>query len=847
MSLPRQRLSISEKGEQWGKDTIDHYEMLTYNSSSSNRTSNYNKRINYDLFNGKFNKADLEYVCNPLGISNSEFPATLQHYDVLSPAFNLLIGEEVKRPDNCIVVSDSPNDINRKQDSLKKSINSLLQQMLMQEVDPSTIDPTQPLPTPEQILKYERHNISDLIESQANKMLKFVKKDVNTKDVFKKGFKDVLCAGEEIYWCGVSNGQLLFRRCNPLNTHVILDGDSEYIDDAIAVVEVRMLTPSTILDEFGPELKKGDLDILEGIVKRKEGVGEHGRVENPTFSIGLDGGVYDTGIESTGMSYSSELIRVVRVEWKSFKKMYHVMYTDEEGQAQEQLVDETFKPKIFKEAYPDAVVEELWVNEAWEGIKIGTDIYVCVQPKENQRRRMDNPYYCKLGYTGLIYNSHNSQSISLIDRVKPYQYLYNIISYRLELCFARDQGKMFVMDVAQIPRSEGIDMERWLYYAKAMGIVLINSFEEGRKGAATGKFSTFNQFSQIDLSLANQIQQYISTLDFIRNQIAFISGVSPQRLGAISSQELVGNVERSVQQSALITEYLYDAHNEVKRRTYTALVECAKIAFKDGKKVQYVLDDMGIELLDIAELELENSEFNVHMTNATKDLAMLETVKQLAKEAIQYDKANFSTIIDALINDNPRDIMRGVQKAEADKLARDKATQDQQISVQQEQIKMQKQIHDELMADKQADRDLKQYEVDSTNETKLQVAQINVYSRQEELDQDGDGIPDPVELARLSMDERDLASKAFLERAKLDNDKQKHDKDLSIKDKELNMKKQIEDAKIEAIRVQNQSQEKMQMKDHELAKKEMAAKLELEKLKLKAARAKAAQAKKPKK
>ena len=35
-----------------------------------------------------------------------------------------------------------------------------------------------------------------------------------------------------------------------------------------------------------------------------------------------------------------------------------------------------------------------------------------------------------------------------------------------------------------------------------------------------------------------------------------------------------------------------------------ALVECAKMAYRDGKKVQFVLDDMGIELLDVPELQL---------------------------------------------------------------------------------------------------------------------------------------------------------------------------------------------------------------------------------------------------
>ena len=180
MSLPRQKISLRLKNEEWKKNTMDYYERLSYSSVSTNRNSNYNKKVNYDLVNGKFNKADLEYVCNPLGLEDNEFPATLQHYDIISPSINLLIGEESKRPENVIVFSESPNDISRKQGILKQKIVAALQEKLMGEIDPSTIDPNNPPPTPEQILKYEKHNITDIIESQANKMFKYLKRALNT-------------------------------------------------------------------------------------------------------------------------------------------------------------------------------------------------------------------------------------------------------------------------------------------------------------------------------------------------------------------------------------------------------------------------------------------------------------------------------------------------------------------------------------------------------------------------------------------------------------------------------------------------------------------------------------------
>lgn len=847
--LPKQKIPFTQKNKDWKKDTIIYYEKLSYTSVTGIRNSNFNKLTNYDLFNGRFNKADLEYVCNPLGLSDNEFPATLQHYDIVSPAFNLLISEEGERPDNFIVVSESPEDINRKDAKLKGRIVELLQQSLAAEIDPSSIDPNNPPPTPEQIAKYERHTTSDLIESQANKILKSLRKKLNTHEWFKKGWKDALLAGEELYWVGVLNGEPILRRVNPVNCTIVLDADSDFVDDALAVVEVRMLAPATVLDEFGDKLSPKEIDELEALTRGTTQIYQQANGPSPTFVVSKDLSAVDTGTPSnfssfgsTSGSFNSQLVRVVRVEWKSFKKMFELIYTDEDNIPQTQIVDENFKLSIFKQSFPDAKTEEFWITEAWEGFRIGNDIYVEAEPKPNQRRRMDNPYHCKLGYVGLIYNGTNSVSVSLMDRLKPYQYLYNVIAYRLELAFASDQGKIFLMDLAQIPRSEGMDIDRWMYYLKAMKIGFINSFEEGGKGHHQGKLASFNQFQSIDLSLANTIQQYIETLDYIRAQVAFISGVTPQRLGAIKSNELVGNVEKSVQQSAMITEYLFDSHSEVKRRVYTALVEAAKIAYRDGHITQYVLDDMGIEMLKLEEFELENSEFNVYISNSSKDFEVLNSLKQLAQIALQSDKADLSTIIDTIINDNPRDIVRTLQRAEKNKYDREAQAQQAQENIQKSQQALEQARHDEIIDMENRKLDLTQYISDSNNETKIQVAEISALRGVDgPSDMDGDGIPDPIEVATLSLQERELSSKAYLEASKLrheqdktKSDKEKHASEIALKEKELKMKKEIEDKKIEAIKVQNISQEKMQREkmknDKELANK----KLQIEKIKAKA-------------
>lgn len=849
-ALPSQRLPRSKKTKEWGKSCINYYTNYRYTNGTNIRTDRFKKLINYDLYNGKINQQDVEQICNPLGVSNSTWASRFQHYDIISESIRLLIGEEHKRPDNGIVISEAPDDVTRKTEGLRQQLLQALEQDLMSDIDPSTIDPNNPPPKPEEILKYERYTTSDIIESKANKILKVLKKRLNTKLAFNQGWKDALIAGEEIYWVGIANGEPSMRRCNPVNITAIMDDDHTFIDDAVAVVEERMLTVSSILDEFGDQLSNSDLEKLENYTRGTFGTFNTAGGYEPQFTI-ADGNKVFAGVTPTnaynGNNVNNYSIRTTRVEWISMQKVGHVSYTNPEtGEKVEELeVDETFKLDIFKMQYPDAKVEWFWINEAWEGVKIGQDIFVGVRPKPNQRRRMDNPYHCKLGYTGFIYEATNSQSVSLVERLKPYQYMYDIISYRLELAFASDKGKVFLMDLAQIPESMGIDREKWIYYLTEMKIGFINSFEEGKKGSATGQIAKFNQFQSIDLSLAQSIQQYINFLDYLKQQVYFVSGVTPQRLGAINQNELVGNVERAVNQSSLITEYLFEAHQEVKRRTYTALIEVAKIAYKNGLQAQYVLDDMGLEMLNLDPFEFENSEFSVFFSNLSKDVSLKDQLSQLVQLELQNGRIGLSSVIESLTNDSPRDIINILKKAEEDFVKQQQQQEQIKSQSQDQAMQIQKQMHDEDLADKQAERDLKQYISDTTNETKIQVAEIAVYNKQQDLDQDKDGIPDPIELASLSLEERGLASKTFMEQSKLNHEREKHNKEISLKEKELKAKEAIENKKIEAIKIQNKNQIELANKKHTADKQLMDKKIEIEKMKAKAAITKSKQ--KPKK
>src|SRR5690606_20696345 len=111
---------------------------------------------------------------------------------------------------------------------------------------------------------------------------------------------------------------------------------------------------------------------------------------------------------------------------------------------------------------------------------------------------------CKLDYYGATFDNDNATATSPMDRMVSYQYLYNIVMYRIELLMASDKGKKLLMNVAAILKSSGIDIEKWMYYADALGIIFFDPTEEGQQIQSASSVA-----GSIDQSLASKIAEYI--------------------------------------------------------------------------------------------------------------------------------------------------------------------------------------------------------------------------------------------------------------------------------------------------------------------------------------------------
>ncbi len=96
-NFPSQKIPFSKKGKQWRKDHMDWADNNSYLSNSAVRRKLKQKRINLNLYNGKVDVSDMKLILNPGGMEKFFVPDAIQHYPIITPRVNVLVGEEKRR------------------------------------------------------------------------------------------------------------------------------------------------------------------------------------------------------------------------------------------------------------------------------------------------------------------------------------------------------------------------------------------------------------------------------------------------------------------------------------------------------------------------------------------------------------------------------------------------------------------------------------------------------------------------------------------------------------------------------------------------------------------------------
>ena len=789
LKFPKQALPYTLKSKKWRKECVSWAQYKTFYTYSPVRNSVIHKKINYDLLNGKLHMEDIEVILNPNDIKTTDHlsPDRIQHYPLINSKLNVLKGEESKRVFDYRVVVTNPNSISEIEENKKAAVLQQLQQIIQAESQ-SEDEMNQKL---DKMSDYFSFEWKDMREQRANALLSHYVKEYNIPYIFNNGFLDAMSVGEEIYQCDIVSGEPVLYKLNPMKVRAFKSGYSNRIEDSDIIILEDYWSPGRIIDTFYDVLSPNDIKVIENMPDNTT-EGNSDSMDNyddrkgfipSMFGDNQDAVsefLFDTnGIDSAG--YGSSLmpydlagnVRVLKIFWKSKRKIKKVKSYDENGDEQFNFYPEDYTPDTAK----GEEVTDLYVNEAWEGTLIGKDIYVNMRPRPIQYNRLSNPSLCHFGIIGTIYNIADSKPYSLVDMMKPYNYMYDVIHDRLNKAIDANWGTLLTVDLAKVPK--GWEIEKWLYYAKKNHLAVIDSFKEGNVGAATGKLAgALNNASSgvIPANVGDYIQQNISLLEYIKGEMGEVVGITKQREGQISSRETVGGVERSNLQSTHITEWVFIHHEDTKRRVLECFLETAKIALRGrSMKFPYLLSDGAMQIMNVDGDEFAENDYGLVVDNSNGTQELSQKIDMLAQAALQNQTLGFATIMKLYNSSSLAEKERMVQKDEENRQQMQQQEMQQQQQQQQQQLEAEVQRQQELLEqeDKLNQRD---------NDTKIIIAQIGAQSKSDatnaalmakEVD---DGIQEPENFSEKDRAELQEKIRQFNEKLKLDREKHELEK-----------------------------------------------------------------------
>ena len=761
-TFPVQKLPLSKKTTQWKESSLEA--VIARENTHTSRKEHM--RTAYGLYNSQYDEEDLKYVTNPYKVEDG-FPAKTQEFNIIRPKIDLLIGEESKRPFNLRVIQTNSDVVTQLQDKKKE----LLMQYMMQQIGGEQVDEQgQPL-MPEEIEKYLKYSYKSVAEETAYHSLNYLREKLGLSNEFLKGWKDGLIAGEEVYYVGILNGEPVLERVNPLYCDYDRDPDLEFIEDGDWFVRTMEMSPSTIYDRFFDIMDESDLDKMLDYSEGRAGLGRPDQVNTKSvmYKENVSGRFFNKGDDNDSIN----LITVWHGVWRSYDRMWFRTRINEAGEPITDEVEEGYK------AQENEVVKGEWIPVVYEGYRVGEDLHLGIGPVEYQHVSVNSPSHRKLPYCGVTYSNTNSKSKSLVNIMKPLQYMYIILWYRVELALARDKGKVITMDITQIPKGLGVSVEQWMHYLSSMGVNFINPYDEGWDvpGREGGKSSQFNQITDMDLSMGNVVSGYIELLVKIEEMIGEVSGVSKARQGQIHERSLVGNVNREVIQSSHITEPLFWNHGQAKKNSLSMLLDVAKYAWSEldgAKNLHYVLKDSSRIFLDVED-DFTYADFDIFLSDSTKEAQDIEAIRTLVQPAMQSG-ATLLDAVEIISGDNLTQIKARLEEIEE----RRQELMAQQQQAEQQQAQMEAQM-------KAEENRIKEEDSIRRSETDLKVALIKAESVGDEVDE---GYTDEVKL-QLQKDKQEadeqLASKKLQEDVRKNKKaEEQREKEISIKRKQAN-------------------------------------------------------------
>lgn len=816
--FPVQTIPDSKKTKKWMQDCVDAAENLYIMDTSNVRSTWYNKRINQNLRNNILIQQDVEKVINPSGIKISTNPDRMAHQGLGNSKIMLLKGEESKRlrKYNFKVFKTSSDDmgVSDRELEMKNMIIAKMQEMIQS----SDLEEQEIENKLKELQKYARYSYQDLQEIVANKILRYEYERLNLADKITDAWEQLLTFGEEIMAVEVYGNDLYTRNVNPLNFFCLLSPNSNLIEDSDVMIEYDYMTIRSVVDLYYDELTVDQIKSLETTYQTSSmaGIIKPGFNRNITIEerFGFTMGEITPSLTGPGM-FSGPFdmrgnVRVMRVCWKTSRKLGKLKSYDELGVPVYSIVPEGYK--INKSLGEE--IEWFIVNEWMEGHKIGTDIYTRLRVIPYQQRSQHNLSECLPPYTGIISNFNQTRAMSLLDYMKQYDYLYDVIFYRYTEALAKYKGPITVLNRSMIPSE--IDPITYMNFVDSTNYMLLDPSNEIMRGPNSGKsagmFNTLTA-SVINAPMGEFVRNHIEMLSFIEAQLDKISGINSARQGTTEGDEKVSVNNMNWTASNSMTEPYYRLHDYFKRNLLKRILNVSKYLWSiNPKKATFVLDNIGIEMVSSFE-DISDVEFDIHITGATDIDELKEMFKQLAHAAMQNGTMTMSQVAQMYLKDSVSAQQRYLEELEEQAAQRAaEASKAEQAAIQAEIDKEYELAYADLELEyEKLDRESEENALDRQLDIELETIKASGFAKDSDIDKDG--VPDILEINKLAnekiatlrdqiLKERELNNKSLVEKRKLDIEERKlrEQREARISKEKIDKEKMANDLKMARIK-----------------------------------------------
>jgi hypothetical protein len=806
-----------KQDDSWVKTTMDYFSNKSYAEYIKNRETFVK---NYDLIKGILRPED--FYEDPQVKSFTEMltadlalPSYVKHYSIMTTPLNELVGEVSKRPDTYKVKAfdddSKAEELQFKTDTLQNFIISQAKQKILEkaaiegeEISEEDLEQM----TMDQV-KDQLDSYTSIAEKWGNRILTGSKTEFNLKEKSEDAFRDLGIAAREFYHIYEDNSKTGYNIevTNPKNTWFLTTPDRKYISDptgraqgAYAAGTVQVMEISEIIEAF-PEITKEEIDHLRaslqdyGLINVRESNLGNSAVKPGIGSINYD--TYDPLVLQTRMIIESEMKEnndglqdflgltsnvssfgykyvVVRAYWISKKKIGKLTFLDEMEMEQTMLVDEDYKSGTI----PTQInLEWGWINEWYQGVKIGPDIYH-VKPYKLLN-------YCPI--IGTTFEIKNTEAKSLIDMMKPFQVIYNVAINQMFDLLKKEIGNVGSVNVRRIPRVKDgdgqDDIDVWEMEARQRGIIFDDDSPENTKAPVSNQSVARN----VDLTRTAEIQSRYNLAVQMKNECWELVGMSKQRLGSITASETATGTNAALQQSYSQTEPLFVQHEYVLGQLYQAIIDASLYieSAKPESTISFITSEGDSAFVQVNGDDLKFRDLKVFVTNRPEDTKMFEELRQLAQPLMQ----NGGSLYDVVELYGTKSI-RELKKVFKD--LRDKQDAQQQQAAQLEQQKLEQATQQQQAALAQAKELFEatmanenyQKELDRLSKEKIAIISATGYGQVESEDTNNNLIPDVLEMSRLSLEESKATKDYSLKIADMQSkNKQASDKMAIEKDK----------------------------------------------------------------